>query len=200
MSAPAESLPATPKPGARERPSRDMVRVWAGVAVLALSGNLLWLKREHARVLADVRVATHTLGAGALLPRVPLQDATGADATLDAVCRSRPHMVAIITRQDCERCRVLAPVEQELRELRRDLDLVTIYGDASLPTSDRVGAGPADRQAVYRAAPAALASVLKVYTAPTVIVADSACRTRFVGTGLAASQLVLHDLVPVAQR
>lgn len=162
--------------------------------VIYLSFQVVALKDERQRLIADAEVATRAFARGYPLPKVRLVGGAGGAATLDQLCAPETRLVVLFTDVACPEC---AEVERLLGQLagRTAVRVAAVYG-TSFPARTELTPGDPIRR--YRSSLDQVARVARVNTAPSVLVVDGRCEISAAGSGLTGSRLVMERVLASA--
>ena len=167
-------------------PGQAAAAALAGM-VIYLSFQVVALKDERQRLIADAEVATRAFTRGYPLPNLRVAGGGGV-VTLDQLCAPATQLVILFTDVGCAECAEVEPLLGQLAR-RTGVRAAAVYG-TSFPARTDLRAGDPIRR--YRSSLDQVARVARVNTAPSVIVADGRCEISAAGSGLTGSRLVLE--------
>lgn len=159
--------------------------------VMILSYQLISLKDERQRLLADADVATRAFTRGLPLPSLPVVNAQGRAAVLDHLCESGTQLVTVFTDLGCPECSEIAPLVDSLSTVP-GLKVAAVYS-VSFPSPRDLKADDAVRR--LRSNLDNVVNVARVGGVPSVIVADGSCVIVAAGAGLTGSRIVLERIL-----
>ncbi|CAA9379703.1 MAG: hypothetical protein AVDCRST_MAG89-5276 [uncultured Gemmatimonadetes bacterium] len=156
---------------------------------LALGFQVVRLKQRNAVLEANVQLSTRAFMRGTALPLLPVQAAGGRETVLPSLCRARRRLVTVFTQRACKACERVAPLWEEVARSRKDVDVVTVYVDAGPDKS-----APASSLPVFMTTAANLGTFVRVGSAPSVMITDSACRVDAAAVGAEGVRSALGQL------